>query len=162
MGSLIARSTKCGVYLNAGREHAVASTKAFTTQVAALALVAGWYAQNRHAQAGAAVQELLTGAVDAQALTPAVGGGKKGGAHGAGKHSGAGGKHKAGNAEAAAVAAAAASVVSVRPNGSSINISQRRADLIESIHRLPTYTGRSPPPHLCSLACCTVLCCAVR
>ncbi len=48
VGSLIARTTKCGVYLNAGRENAVASTKAFTTQVTALALVAGWYAQNRN------------------------------------------------------------------------------------------------------------------
>jgi glucosamine--fructose-6-phosphate aminotransferase (isomerizing) len=47
VGSLIARSTNCGVYLNAGREHAVASTKAFTTQVTAMALVAGWFAQNR-------------------------------------------------------------------------------------------------------------------
>lgn len=47
VGSLIARSTSCGVYLNAGREHAVASTKAFTTQVTALALIAGWFAQNR-------------------------------------------------------------------------------------------------------------------
>lgn len=47
VGSLIARTTNCGVYLNAGREHAVASTKAFTTQVTALSLVAGWYSQNR-------------------------------------------------------------------------------------------------------------------
>jgi glucosamine--fructose-6-phosphate aminotransferase (isomerizing) len=47
VGSLIARSTNCGVYLNAGREHAVASTKAFTTQVTAMALVSGWYSQNR-------------------------------------------------------------------------------------------------------------------
>lgn len=47
VGSLIARTTKCGVYLYAGREHAVASTKAFTTQVTALALTAGWFAQNR-------------------------------------------------------------------------------------------------------------------
>eukprot|EP00456_Euglypha_rotunda_P016655 TRINITY_DN15558_c0_g1_i1.p1 TRINITY_DN15558_c0_g1~~TRINITY_DN15558_c0_g1_i1.p1 ORF type:complete len:152 (+),score=12.37 TRINITY_DN15558_c0_g1_i1:228-683(+) len=39
VGSLIARTTNCGVYLNAGREHAVASTKAFTTQVSALALL---------------------------------------------------------------------------------------------------------------------------
>lgn len=45
VGSLIARSTKCGVYLNAGREHAVASTKAFTTQVTVLALIANWFAQ---------------------------------------------------------------------------------------------------------------------
>lgn len=47
VGSLIARTTNCGVYLNAGREHAVASTKAFTTQVTAMALVSGWFAQNR-------------------------------------------------------------------------------------------------------------------
>jgi len=47
VGSLIARTTNCGVYLNAGREHAVASTKAFTTQVTAMALVAGWFSQNR-------------------------------------------------------------------------------------------------------------------
>lgn len=33
VGSLIARTTSCGVYLNAGRENAVASTKAFTSQV---------------------------------------------------------------------------------------------------------------------------------
>ncbi len=33
VGSLIARTTKCGVYLHAGRENAVASTKAFVTQV---------------------------------------------------------------------------------------------------------------------------------
>ena len=31
--SLIARTTSCGVYLNAGRENGVASTKAFTCQV---------------------------------------------------------------------------------------------------------------------------------
>lgn len=35
VGSLIARTTKLGVYLNAGRESSVASTKAFTTQVRA-------------------------------------------------------------------------------------------------------------------------------
>jgi glucosamine--fructose-6-phosphate aminotransferase (isomerizing) len=40
-------SVSIGVYLNAGREHAVASTKAFTTQVTALALIAGWFSQNR-------------------------------------------------------------------------------------------------------------------
>jgi len=47
VGSLIARTTNCGVYLYAGHEHAVASTKAFTTQVTALALIAGWFAQMR-------------------------------------------------------------------------------------------------------------------
>ncbi|MBU1126552.1 MAG: glutamine--fructose-6-phosphate transaminase (isomerizing) [Patescibacteria group bacterium] len=48
VGSLIPRTTRCGVYLNAGREHAVASTKAFTTQVTVLSLVANWFAQNRN------------------------------------------------------------------------------------------------------------------
>jgi len=47
VGSMIARATNCGVYINAGREHAVASTKAFTTQVTALALIAAWFSQNR-------------------------------------------------------------------------------------------------------------------
>jgi len=47
VGSLIARSTKCGVYLNAGREHAVASTKAFVTQVTALELIATWFSERR-------------------------------------------------------------------------------------------------------------------
>jgi glutamine---fructose-6-phosphate transaminase (isomerizing) len=47
VGSLIARTTKCGVYLNAGREHAVASTKAFVTQVTALEMIAVWFAERR-------------------------------------------------------------------------------------------------------------------
>jgi glutamine---fructose-6-phosphate transaminase (isomerizing) len=47
VGSLIARTTKMGVYCNAGRENAVASTKAFTTQVTVLALIALWFKQNR-------------------------------------------------------------------------------------------------------------------
>lgn len=47
VGSLIARTTKCGVYLNAGREHAVASTKAFVTQVTALELISTWFAAHR-------------------------------------------------------------------------------------------------------------------
>lgn len=50
VGSLIARTTQCGVYLNAGREHAVASTKAFVTQVTALEMIAVWFAQHRGAQ----------------------------------------------------------------------------------------------------------------
>ncbi len=51
VGSLIARSTKCGVYLNAGREHAVASTKAFSTQVVALEMIAAWFSQHRGTEA---------------------------------------------------------------------------------------------------------------
>jgi len=47
VGSLIARTTQLGVYCNAGRENAVASTKAFTTQVTALALVALWFRQTK-------------------------------------------------------------------------------------------------------------------
>lgn len=47
VGSLIARTTGLGVYLNAGREHAVASTKAFTTQVVVLSLIALWFRQQK-------------------------------------------------------------------------------------------------------------------
>jgi glutamine---fructose-6-phosphate transaminase (isomerizing) len=47
VGSLIARTTKIGVYCNAGRENAVASTKAFTTQVTVLALIALWFRETR-------------------------------------------------------------------------------------------------------------------
>jgi glucosamine--fructose-6-phosphate aminotransferase (isomerizing) len=46
--SFIAREVHCGVYLNAGREVAVASTKAFTTQVTALYMIAVWFAQIRN------------------------------------------------------------------------------------------------------------------
>ena len=47
VGSLIARATGLGVYLNAGRESAVASTKAFSTQVTVLALLALWFRQQK-------------------------------------------------------------------------------------------------------------------
>ena len=50
VGSLIARTTKCGVYLNAGREHAVASTKAFSTQVMALEMIAAWFSMHRNTE----------------------------------------------------------------------------------------------------------------
>lgn len=45
--SLIARDVDCGVYLNAGREVAVASTKAFTSQSLVLHMIAVWFAQIR-------------------------------------------------------------------------------------------------------------------
>lgn len=45
--SLLARETTCGVYLNAGIEHAVASTKSFTNQCIVLSLISIWFAQNR-------------------------------------------------------------------------------------------------------------------
>jgi glucosamine--fructose-6-phosphate aminotransferase (isomerizing) len=44
--SLIARETDCGVYLNAGREVSVASTKSFTNQCIILTLIAIWFSQN--------------------------------------------------------------------------------------------------------------------
>lgn len=47
VGSLIARTTGLGVYVNAGREHAVASTKAFVTQVTVMTLIALWFRQTR-------------------------------------------------------------------------------------------------------------------
>ena len=43
--SLIAREVDCGIYCNAGREMGVASTKAFTTQVICLILLACWFSQ---------------------------------------------------------------------------------------------------------------------
>lgn len=45
--SFIARETNCGIYLNAGREVAVASTKSFTNQCVVLSLMAIWFSQNR-------------------------------------------------------------------------------------------------------------------
>ena len=43
--SLIAREVHCGCYLNAGREVAVASTKAYSSQVILLSMIAIWFAQ---------------------------------------------------------------------------------------------------------------------
>lgn len=48
VGSLIARESDCGIYLNAGREVGVASTKAFTSQVVALILMSIWFSQNKN------------------------------------------------------------------------------------------------------------------
>lgn len=48
VGSTIARSTDAGVYLHAGPEIGVASTKAFTAQVAVLAMLALWMGRRRH------------------------------------------------------------------------------------------------------------------
>jgi len=52
VGSMIARTTSLGVYCHAGRENAVASTKAFTTQITVLALVALWFRQLRDINEG--------------------------------------------------------------------------------------------------------------
>ncbi len=43
--SMIAREVNCGVYCNSGREIGVASTKAFTSQVICLSLIAIWFSQ---------------------------------------------------------------------------------------------------------------------
>ena len=45
--SMIARESDCGVYLNAGREVSVASTKSFTNQCVILTLVSLWFSQNK-------------------------------------------------------------------------------------------------------------------
>ncbi len=45
VSSCIARKSTCGVYLNAGREQGVASTKAFTCQVMVLQLLCMWFSQ---------------------------------------------------------------------------------------------------------------------
>lgn len=47
VNSAIAREVHCGVYLNAGKEMGVASTKCFTSQVIALSMIACWFSQNR-------------------------------------------------------------------------------------------------------------------
>ena len=46
--SLIARETLCGVYLNSCREVSVCSTKAVTSQIITLSLIAIWFSQNKH------------------------------------------------------------------------------------------------------------------
>jgi glutamine---fructose-6-phosphate transaminase (isomerizing) len=43
MESLIAREVDGGIYLNCGREHGIASTKAFTSQIIVLTLIALWF-----------------------------------------------------------------------------------------------------------------------
>lgn len=45
--SMIARESDCGVYLNAGREVSVASTKSFTNQCVILTLISLWFSQNK-------------------------------------------------------------------------------------------------------------------
>lgn len=48
VGSSIARNTDAGIYLHVGPEIGVASTKAFTAQVAVLALLTLWMGRRRH------------------------------------------------------------------------------------------------------------------
>jgi len=47
VGSTIARSTDAGVYIHAGPEIGVASTKAYTSQIAVLSLITLWLARQR-------------------------------------------------------------------------------------------------------------------
>jgi len=47
VGSLIARLTRLGIYLNAGRENGVAATKTFVSSVSVLALLAYWFRELR-------------------------------------------------------------------------------------------------------------------
>ncbi len=56
VGSSIARETDAGVYLHVGPEIGVASTKAFTGQVAVLALMACYLGRRKHLSSAAATQ----------------------------------------------------------------------------------------------------------
>ena len=47
VGSAIARETDCGVHVNAGCEIGVASTKAYTSQIVVLIMVAVFLSQDR-------------------------------------------------------------------------------------------------------------------
>ncbi len=46
--SLIAREVLCGIYCNSGKETAVASTKAFTSMIVCMSLLAVWFAQKQN------------------------------------------------------------------------------------------------------------------
>lgn len=46
--SMIAQMVDCGVYLNCGREKAVASTKSFTSMLIVLSLISMWYNNNNN------------------------------------------------------------------------------------------------------------------
>ena len=48
VNSLIAREADCGIYINCGRENGVASTKSFTSQVIATALLSIYLSQFKH------------------------------------------------------------------------------------------------------------------
>jgi len=45
VGSMIALESTCGIYLNAGREVGVASTKSFTSQIVVMTLLSIWFCQ---------------------------------------------------------------------------------------------------------------------
>ena len=58
VGSTIARETDAGVYLHAGAEIGVASTKAFTAQVAVLAMIAADMGRRRHLSSERSIEVL--------------------------------------------------------------------------------------------------------
>ena len=55
VGSQLTTLTDCGIYLNAGREWGVASTKSFTAQTVALTLMALWFYQQKHGVSASAI-----------------------------------------------------------------------------------------------------------
>jgi len=60
VGSTIARETDAGIYLHAGSEIGVASTKAFTSQVVVLTLLSLFLAQKRETLSQSARQEIIS------------------------------------------------------------------------------------------------------
>lgn len=70
LGSLIARTTKLGVYLNAGRESSVASSKAFTTQVTVLTLLTAWFRQVREESGNGVLPARMTELLEALQRMP--------------------------------------------------------------------------------------------
>ena len=58
VGSLIARSVDCGIYMNAGREVAVPATKSFSNAVVILVLSAIWFSYHNDAIKKQEVEEL--------------------------------------------------------------------------------------------------------
>ena len=59
VGSLIATEVDCGVYLNAGREVAVPSTKTFTSSILALVLIGIWFSHQRGEKSKLSLREEL-------------------------------------------------------------------------------------------------------
>lgn len=56
VGSSVSRDTDCGIHLNAGPEIGVASTKAYTSQIVALTLLACWFGRDSLAKEKRIVQ----------------------------------------------------------------------------------------------------------
>jgi len=63
VGSLLSRRVKCGVYLNAGREVGVASTKSFTSQVIVLFLIACWFSQGEKGKLNKKLRSAVIGQI---------------------------------------------------------------------------------------------------